>query len=530
MPKGNGPRGFRRFYVLNQATTARSELCTHEELLEEGQIVLLLGSGRKKRNIAESVQIAIVTTDNTLPEQDDDKSVILYRIAPQTIDNQEKDTSGEINAQYMINPHLTSPSTELVVHVHGVRSLRSLPIQPRSYLKLGPRILRVPFETLTPATAVQQNSEIRSDLYLTQRSSDMVDKGLRSFFGTPLPLSYWPQYTDEATRTIGLSTAVRESTEEKTAVEEAAVEKTGGGSIQSQSDVYTPNFVCLKTALQKSREAAERQATSTRGQPSKRSLSSRSTSKQHKNVKATKKGATKKAELRRTLAAREAEATSLGEPDNVLPAQQVEGGDIQRSEPRKCKPKQPRIIAKFYTLTSGIEDLEAGQLVFTLSKVSSKAEGRTVEVAIVTLDEDVKKKHAADRFTLYPLAPTRTPLSPVASGNHRPLYVQDHDAVRSHLPKRWCLKVEPFPLRIPWDLLAPKLAKRDQVVDEYDDGRSEEVFEAKGQHLSMGWPSLKKIWNEMEKLINPESKAGEWGEAWQKEIGESSDDDGIDWE
>lgn len=49
-------------------------------------------------------------------------------------------------------------------------------------------------------------------------------------------------------------------------------------------------------------------------------------------------------------------------------------------------------------------------------------------------------------------------------------------------------------------------------------------------HLSLTRLALKNIGQEMERLIDPESKAEMWGEAWEKEIEDSSDEDGIDWE
>lgn len=49
-------------------------------------------------------------------------------------------------------------------------------------------------------------------------------------------------------------------------------------------------------------------------------------------------------------------------------------------------------------------------------------------------------------------------------------------------------------------------------------------------HPSLNRSVLKKTGQEMERLIDPESKAREWGEAWEKEIGNTSDEDVIEWE
>lgn len=100
--------------------------------------------------------------------------IAFYRIAPQTIAAEQNVNSNEVNPQYTIDPK-QSDSIEAQVQTKSSSKLKTLPIQPRSYLMLGPSILEVPFNTLAPATATKENLVTRMNILLTGASSKMVN-------------------------------------------------------------------------------------------------------------------------------------------------------------------------------------------------------------------------------------------------------------------------------------------------------------------------------------------------------------------
>lgn len=135
------------------------------------------------------------------------------------------------------------------------------------------------------------------------------------------------------------------------------------------------------------------------------------------------------------------------------------------------------------------------------------------------MDDRVKMKYAVDCFKLLPLAPT---LSFVGPSDHRVyprLYVEHFQQLQSRLPKDWFLKIEPFPIRLLWENLEPKLVIRHRSVFEYEeDGMKQEKIKREEVHMALQWPGLKMIREEMGKLMNADNKEKEWREKWEKEM------------
>ncbi|TID20719.1 ATP-dependent RNA helicase [Venturia nashicola] len=493
-----------KLFVVKEEVLATLDNSDCDLQLAKGQIVLVLNI----HNANKMVYVALVTmyATSTTTEVDQTDTIKYYSIAPYTYsicpnnEDQDKDIdhSNEINFQYPVDvKRIRSEAEKPQVQLIKANSYRTLSIPPGSYLRLGESLLKMPFGALVEATGIAKDHGklcprqlkvaladsapvVREDIMAIQKK---ITKDVKTQKRTGKP-----KKTEEYKKLEKAKTAEKKA---------KAAEEINDTAIKLQSELTSRRVIAMKTHVPMPRQAAE-----TNWFEVEEPLIG-FTSEIFKEEK-TRKQALKTARMK---AMREAK-----KDDKIATPEELKVDISQKQYPR----------GKFYILSSDFEDLETGQLVLVLSPLLANCArnnvNKKVHVVVITMDDRMKMKHAVDRFKLLPLAPT---LSFVGPSDHRVrhrLYVE-HFQQLSWLPKDWFLKLEPFPIRVPWEILEPKLLTRSRTMFGYgDDGMKQEKTEKQEVHLTLQWPGLKTIRQEMEKLLDADNEEKEWREKWEREM------------